>query len=870
MMGLRITRVQAFVVAVFISAPIFARGSECKILSEKRANIDMSGWMGELVAQLAKIYQVQLCFERDYEYCVLPAHGTGQCDGMSYGTLRGKDLTLREALEKLTRDVDSRYTWQAWNCKMVNVFPWRLRQDPDYVMNIEMPSLYFKNKSFDEIHDLINRFLRKKYTVLTRGPIGAVFSGSPEAFEEFQTREEEKKRDLSRPRTFRFHGGSLRDLLNLAVSKLGKTWVWTSYMNYYFNDRPETKPNDYRHEMSMGPGYSLERYDFQQNIEGRRHTPHGDLDRLYIEQTHAERKCRWFEMDEPRLVEINNEPLEHALVYLTSVFGIPIHFESARLHCLEKTQNCWHTKNVGIKGYLPLRQVLDELAGQDGRYTWESWECKAVNVYPKYEDHDPYYIMNLPVEKLELSGNNVNEAVNKLAKLLLRRYRLLKVRKAADFVSLPDNEVSKSVEKTTVRRVLNEIFYPLGAKITWHYRRWSELPAAVDERTIWRGMAAHSVLEPVPTLARTPAPVRYQYKIREVPGRMSESRSGHAAINLGKGRIGVFGGYGKSSMEIYETWTGKFRMLSARHRLGDFSGIRLPGGRALLVDGQHDCVFDAKTEQFLKPVNNLTTEYAREKGTKMSEIVRHPVMLALPGGKIFIAGGADGDFNPIDLCALFDPQKLTFERIGRLAVPRMGHTANLIGDNLVLIAGGRGKSERYKRGVQRKSFDSAELFNLKTGISELLPATMTQPRTYHCAVALRDGNVLIAGGYTPDLPYQDDYDRHDKSAELFDPKTRTFKPVNPMNVPRSNPGADLLPSGRVVVFGGKEKDSTVELYIPEEKQFILLDQHFNKPRKFGPAATTMDSGEIFIVGGCPGSGPEVLDTAEIFTETEPK
>jgi len=105
--------------------------------------------------------------------------------------------------------------------------------------------------------------------------------------------------------------------------------------------------------------------------------------------------------------------------------------------------------------------------------------------------------------------------------------------------------------------------------------------------------------------------------------------------------------------------------------------------------------------------------------------------------------------------------------------------------------GGRGKSERYKRGVQRKSFDSAELFNLKTGISELLPATMTQPRTYHCAVTLRDGNVLIAGGYTPDLPYQDDYTRHDKSAELFDPKTRTFKPVNPMNVPRSNPGAAL-------------------------------------------------------------------------------
>jgi len=61
------------------------------------------------------------------------------------------------------------------------------------------------------------------------------------------------------------------------------------------------------------------------------------------------------------------------------------------------------------------------------------------------------------------------------------------------------------------------------------------------------------------------------------------------------------------------------------------------------------------------------------------------------------------------------------------------------------------------------------------------------------ATRLRDGTVLIAGGYNGEAV---------NSPELFHPESGTFSPAEAMSTPRRYPSATLLPGGAVLMAGG--------------------------------------------------------------------
>jgi hypothetical protein len=88
---------------------------------------------------------------------------------------------------------------------------------------------------------------------------------------------------------------------------------------------------------------------------------------------------------------------------------------------------------------------------------------------------------------------------------------------------------------------------------------------------------------------------------------------------------------------------------------------------------------------------------------------------------------------------LYDPKSGTFSPTGSLGAARMEHTATLLSDGRVLVAGGEDD--------HAEAFASAEVYDPKSGTFSPT-GSMIKARTAQTATLLPDGRVLIAGGFS--------------------------------------------------------------------------------------------------------------------------
>ena len=113
----------------------------------------------------------------------------------------------------------------------------------------------------------------------------------------------------------------------------------------------------------------------------------------------------------------------------------------------------------------------------------------------------------------------------------------------------------------------------------------------------------------------------------------------------------------------------------------------------------------------------------------------------LPNGKVLVAGGYNGS-SYLASAELYDPASGSWSYTRSMAATRENHTAMLLPNGKVLVAGGYNGSSYLT---------SAELFDPNSGASGSWSATgsLATERYLHTATLLPNGKVLIAGGIPP-------------------------------------------------------------------------------------------------------------------------
>jgi hypothetical protein len=219
----------------------------------------------------------------------------------------------------------------------------------------------------------------------------------------------------------------------------------------------------------------------------------------------------------------------------------------------------------------------------------------------------------------------------------------------------------------------------------------------------------------------------------------------------------------------------------------------------------------------------------------------------LPNGEVLIAGGVTDncDSVPPEFCfdglvtasaELFDPSTNTFRPTGGMMTARFGHTATLLADGKVLIAGG---SDGYLTCCR---LSSAELYDPATE-SFITTGGMSLARAAHTATPLADGTVLVAGGATQGSPIT-------TSAEIYDPALGGFTSVGSMAVGRNKHTATLLADGRVLVTGGMngcDSFTSAELFNPATRAFSPTGNLTHA--RDAHSATLLADGRVLVAGG---------------------
>ncbi len=341
----------------------------------------------------------------------------------------------------------------------------------------------------------------------------------------------------------------------------------------------------------------------------------------------------------------------------------------------------------------------------------------------------------------------------------------------------------------------------------------------------------------------------------------------HSAILLNNGKVlTVRCGYGEGEecAEIYDpindTWT--------KSNLKTFGNeettiTKLDNGK-ILVTG---LALSSASKGYSAMIYNEQSDEWTLTGNPVDDIRKEHTATLLPNGKVLAAGGEHSQFVYSDFALssteIYDPSNNAWSEGTPMHIGRSYHAAILLKNGKILVAGGR-----YYVPDGHESISSAEIYDYNSG-SWTDTSSMLESREEYTATLLQNGKVLIAGGISEDVTGRAEIYT---SAEIYDPETGQWSQTGSMINRRYKHTATLLSSGKVLVTGGWYTDqntgeqknlASAEIYDPAVGTWIPVNATMNSER-YMHTATLLQDGRVFVAGGWGNGGVSLPPTAEIY------
>jgi len=260
----------------------------------------------------------------------------------------------------------------------------------------------------------------------------------------------------------------------------------------------------------------------------------------------------------------------------------------------------------------------------------------------------------------------------------------------------------------------------------------------------------------------------------------------------------------------------------------------LADGRVLITGGRDNTGTIVAAAEIFDPATQTSTVIAALNTAR----VTHTATLLL-NGQVLIAGGTSAT-GSLTSAEIFDPANpgAGFQMLSAtMGAARAGHTATLLNDGTVLIAGG-------------DAAGTAEIFDPTTETFSSTLLTMAAPRIGHTATLFSNNSVLLAGGNTD-------------SMELFTPADQKFTlDSQVMSAVHTGQEAISLSDTRLFFFGG-DSLNTIEEFNPSADTFTI-DAMMAAPSS---SATLLANGNILVLRADAAGlyAPNAADLSSAFT-----